>query len=100
MSRAFVNEDRDDDLPKIRFALPPFNDPGYPRAAAFALVQAACEGLTSDAEEATGYRFGEPALHKHVRRLLEQEEARPEMEQDRRLITIAKRFLRSAPEGG
>lgn len=94
MSRAFVNEDRDDGVPKVRFVLPPFNDPSYPRAAAFALIQGACEGHTPEAEEATGYRFGEPLLHGHVRRLLEQEEARPEMEQDRRLITIARRFLR------
>jgi hypothetical protein len=95
MSSAFVNEDRDDDIPRIHFALPHFNDPTYPRAAAYALVQAACDGHTTDAEEATGYRFGEPLLHRHVRALLEQEEARPEGEQDRRLITIAKRFLRA-----
>ncbi|HEX2166118.1 MAG TPA: hypothetical protein VHG09_02660, partial [Longimicrobiales bacterium] len=92
--RAFVNEDRDDDVPRVHFTLPPFRDPSYPRAAALALIEAACDGHTSDAEEATGYRFGEPALHVHVRALLEQEEARPEMEQDRRLITVAKRFLR------
>jgi hypothetical protein len=94
MSRAFVNEDRDDDVPKVHFALPPFNDPAYPRAAAYALIRAACDGYTSDAEAATGYRFGEPLLHGHVRRLLEQEEARAEPEQDRRLIIIARRFLR------
>jgi hypothetical protein len=94
MSRAFVNEDRDDDVPRVHFALPPFGDPSYPRAAAFALLQGACDGHTTDAEEATGYRFGEPQLHGHVRDLLEQEEARPEMEQDRRLIVVARRFLR------
>ena len=99
MSRAFVNEDRDDDVPRVHFALPPFRDPSYPRAAAFALVQAACDGHMAEAEDATGYRFGEPQLHAHVRHLLEQEQARPELEQDRRLITIAKRFLRSTPAG-
>lgn len=94
MSRAFVNEDRSDDVPRVHFTLPPFRDPSYPRAAAFALLESACVGHTSDAEEATGYRFGEPQLHRHVRSLLEQEEARPEPEQDRRLIMVAKRFLR------
>lgn len=94
MSRAFVNEDRDDDVPRVHFTLPPFRDPSYPRAAALALVEAACNGHMSEAEEATGYRFGEPQLHEHVRTLLATEEQRPEMEQDRRLITIAKRFLR------
>jgi hypothetical protein len=94
MSRAFVNEDRQDDIPRVHFTLPPFRDPSYPRAAALVLVEAACDGHTAEAEEATGYRFGEPLLHTHVRALLEQEEQRPEEEQDRRLITIAKRFLR------
>lgn len=94
MSRAFVNEDRSDDVPRVHFTLPPFRDPSYPRAAALALIEAACDGHTTEAEEATGYRFGEPQLHKHVRALLEQEEARPETEQDRRLIMVARRFLK------
>jgi hypothetical protein len=96
VSRAFVNEDRGDDVPRVRFALPPYTDPSYPRAAAFALIEAACAGLTSEAEDATGYRWGEPALHAHVRRLLEQEEALPVEQQNRRMITVARRFLRPA----
>ncbi|MBR9990016.1 MAG: hypothetical protein KFH98_09685 [Gemmatimonadetes bacterium] len=96
MSRAFVNEDRDDDVPRVHFTLPPFSDRSYPRAAALALVEAACNGHMSEAEEATGYRFGEPQLHTYVRSLLEEEEQRPEMEQDRRLITVARRFLRGS----
>lgn len=96
MSRAFVNEDRGDDVPRVRFALPPFRDPSFPRAAAFALIEGACEGLTQEAEEATGYRWGDPALAGHVRRLLEQEESQPAEQQNRRLITVARRYLRSA----
>lgn len=96
MSRAFINEDRGDDVPRVRFTLPPFRDPSYPRAAAIALVEAACNGLTSEAEEATGYRWGEPQLRPHVQRLLEQEEALPEEQQNRRLIVVARRFLKTA----
>jgi hypothetical protein len=98
MSRAFVNEDRGDDVPRVRFTLPPFSDPGYPRAAALALIEAACDGLTSEAEEATGYRWGEPTLRKHVQRLLEQEQSLPEDQQNLRLITVARRYLRSSTQ--
>jgi hypothetical protein len=94
MSRAFVNEDSGNDVPLMHFTLPPFSDPAFPRAAAFALVQAACEGLTSEAEAATGYRWGDPALARHVSKLLEQELALPDDVQNRRLITVARRYLR------
>jgi hypothetical protein len=96
MSRAFVREDRDDDAPEIRFTLPPPDDPSYDAAAAFALLEGARAGLTSAAESATGYRWGEPALHVHVRRLLEREEKLPLAQQDARLITVARRFLASS----
>lgn len=94
MSRAFVNEDAASEPPR-RFALPPVEDPGYAAAAAFALLEAARDGDTRSAEEATGYRWGAEALRPHVRRLLEKEEERPLLEQDRRLVTVAKRYLRS-----
>lgn len=93
MSRAFVNEDATG--PSRRFALPPVDDPGYDAAAAFALLDAARDGETKAAEEATGYRWGAERLRPHVERMLAQEEERPILEQDTRLITVARRFLRS-----
>lgn len=93
MSRAFVREDRDE--PEIRFTLPSRRDRGFDAAAAFAMLEAAREGLTSLAEEATGYRWGDPRLHPHVQRLLDNEEELPEMQRDDRLIKVARRFLRS-----
>ncbi len=94
MSRAFVNEDAAE--PPRQFALPPVDDPGYDAAAAFALLEAARDGETKAAEEATGYRWGAEQLRAHVERMLEQEEDRPIMEQDTRLITVARRFLRAS----
>jgi len=93
MSRAFVREDSDD-VPRRHFALPDPYDPGYNAAAALALLEAAREGEMQEAEAATGYRFGEPTLHPHIRKLLEQELARPMAEQDTRSIQLARRFLR------
>ena len=95
MSRAFVNEDAAAEPPR-RFALPPVADPGYDAAAAFALLEAARDGVTSAAEEATGYRWGAARLRGHVERLLEKERDRPFEQQDHRLITVARRFLRAA----
>lgn len=93
MSRAFVREDSDD-VPRRRFALPDPDDPGYNAAAALALLEAARDGETQQAEAATGYRWGEPSLHPHIHRLLEQELARPMAEQDTRYVHLARRFLR------
>jgi hypothetical protein len=94
VSRAFVNEDAASEPPR-RFALPPVDDPGYEAAAAFAMLEAARDGDTRSAEEATGYAWGAEALRPHVRRLLEKEEERPLSEQDARLVTVARRFLRA-----
>lgn len=96
MSRAFVNEDASSEPPR-RFALPPVDDPAYDAAAAFAMLEAAREGDTKSAEEATGYPWGAEQLRPHVERLLEKERARPLEEQDGRLITVARRFLRARP---
>jgi hypothetical protein len=93
MSRAFVREDAGDDVPRRHFALPHPDDPGYNAAAALALLDAAREGQTQEAEAATGYRWGEPTLWPHIEKLLEQELARPEAEQDRRYVQLARRFL-------
>ena len=80
-------------MPPGRFGLPPEDDPSFDAAAARALLEAAREANTASAESATGYRWGEPRLHKHVRKLLQEAEALPEFEQDRRYVRLAKRFL-------
>ena len=90
MSRAFVNEDAGSGGPKRHYALPSRDDPGYDAAAAAALLEAAREGETPSAEEATGYYWGEKRLHPHVHRIL----ARAESDGDERLAQLAARFLR------
>lgn len=97
MSRAFVKEDGDDAKPRVHFGLPPRRDPGFNAAAALALIEAARDGYTELAEEETGYKWGDPALHEHVQRLIAKEEQRPAEEQDRRFIQVARRFLRYRP---
>jgi len=90
MSRAFVNEDAGGGGPRRDYHLPERDDPGFDVAAARALLEAARSGETSSAEDATGYRWGEPKLAKHVRRML----ADAEREGDERLEQLARRFLR------
>jgi hypothetical protein len=93
MSRAFVREDTGDNTPKLRFSLPSRRHAAYPTAAAMALLEAAYAGQTSAGESATGHPWGDPALANEVRDILNAEEQKPEMEQDRRLIRLAQRFL-------
>jgi hypothetical protein len=95
MSRAFVKEDPDDHTPAPTFTLPPRRHPSFRAAAALALLDAAYAGQTSAGEAATGYRWGDPALGAEVGRILQEEEAKPEMEQDRRLVQVARRYLRA-----
>jgi hypothetical protein len=90
MSRAFVNEDAGTGGPKRRYPLPPRDDPGYDAAAALIILEAARDGDTASAEEATGYYWGEKRLHSHVRYILDRAEA----EGDERLAQLAARFLR------
>lgn len=90
MSRAFVNEDAGSGVPLKRYILPPRDDPSFDAAAAEALLEAAREGDTSSAEEATGYYWGEPRLGDHVRRIL----IRAQKAGDDRLEQLARRFLR------
>lgn len=97
MSRAFVKEDDGDAKPVRHFGLPPRRDRGYDAAAALALLEAARDGYTEDAEAATGYRWGDAHLHPHVKKLMEKELGRSEEEQDRRFIQVARRFLRYQP---
>ena len=88
MSRAFVKEDGGDG-PAPRYSLPPRDDPGYDEAAAWALLEGANQGDSASAEAATGYRWGEPRLVPHVRRLLTQAQAR----KHDRMEQLAERFL-------
>lgn len=89
MSRAFVNEDRDDAYGGRRFTLPPRDDPSFDEAAAQALLDAAREGVTGAAEQATGYYWGEPRLKPIVARIRDQADASG----DDRLGQLARRFL-------
>ena len=89
MSRAFVNEDARG--PEPRYHLPARDDPGYDSAAARALIEGANVGDSLSAEEATGYRWGEPQLKPHVERIL----ADARREQNERLEELAERFLRA-----
>jgi hypothetical protein len=90
MSRAFVNEDAQG--PDPRYSLPPRDDPGFDRAAAWALIEGAHVGDSYSAELATGYTWGAPGLRPHVEAILV--EAR-ETGNDR-LETLAERFLEAS----
>ena len=89
MSRAFVNEDAN--KPEPRYVLPPRDDPGFDEAAASALLEGADVGNSYSAEQATGYKWGEPKLRPHVRRLME----RFRDAGDERMLTLAERFLKA-----
>jgi hypothetical protein len=74
----------------VRVSLPPRDDPGFDEAAASALLEAARDGVTGAAEQATGYYWGEARLRPHVQKLLDQAVASG----DERLEQLARRFLR------
>jgi hypothetical protein len=90
MSRAFVNEDAGTSGPRRDYHLPPRDDSDYDAAAAGVLLEAARDGETDAAEDATGYRWGEPKLALHVRRIM----ADADRAGDERLAQLARRFLR------
>ena len=91
MSRAFVDDDRDESgRPRRHFDLPPREDPSFDAAAARALLEAARDGQTGDAEAETGYYWGEPALREHVAKILRE----AEREGDERLEQVARRYLK------
>lgn len=92
MSRAFVSEDQDGPDPRVRYPLPPREDPGFQSAAARALLAGANAGDSIGAEEATGYRFGDQRLVGEVTAILH--EARDTG--DDRLEHLAERYLRKA----
>lgn len=87
MSRAFVKEDPEE-VP-TRYDLPPAGDPGYPLAAAWALLEGANRGDSFGAEAATGFRWGDPTLRPQVEQIRLQAIKR----RDDRLEQLADRFL-------
>ena len=94
MSRAFVNEDAGGPVGP-RYNLPDPDSDYYEEAAAWALIQGADAGDTRSAEEATGYRWGEPRLVPHVEAIL----SRAEEEDQLRVAQLARRYLRNARDG-
>jgi hypothetical protein len=94
MSRAFVNEDADGGR-EPEYRLPDPDSPYYREAAAWALVQGADQGDSRGAENATGYRWGDPLLASQMQAILTDAEERGED----RVAQLARRFLREA-EGG
>jgi hypothetical protein len=90
MSRAFLRDDAEGEMPRRNYALPPRDDPGFDRAAARALLEAARVSETQLAERATGYYWGEPKLRPFVEEFL----AEAVTAQDERLEQVARRYLR------
>ena len=93
MSRAFVHEDAG--AAPERYPLPPRDDPGFPLAAARALLRGADVGDTPGAEAATGLYFGDPALKREVEQIL----AESQEDGNERLEQLAERFLRRVARG-
>jgi len=89
MSRAFLRDDAEGEMPRRNYHLPDRDDPEYDRVAARALLEAARVGETQLAERATGYYWGEPALRPYVQEIM----AEAERDKDDRLETLARRFL-------
>ena len=90
MSMAFLRDDAEGEMPRRNYGLPARDDPEFDRAAARALLEAACINETQLAERATGYYWGEPRLRPFVEELcIEAEKA-----QNERLEQVARRFLR------
>jgi hypothetical protein len=92
MSRAFVKDDADGPDPRLRYRLPPPDDPGFDEAVARALLRGANEGDSAGAEEATGYLWGDPRLAAIMTRLRDEAIER----EDDRMETLANRYLRAA----
>jgi len=90
MSRAFLRDDAEGEMPRRHYDLPERDDPGYDRAAARALLEAARVNETQLAERATGYYWGEPRLWPFVEALRDDAERTG----DDRLEQLARRFLR------
>lgn len=91
MSRAFVNEDAGQP-PDPDYRLPDPESDYYDEAAAWALIQGADVGDSLGAEQATGYRWGDPLLAEQMEKILAEAEA----EGQERVAQLARRFLREA----
>jgi hypothetical protein len=91
MSRAFTKEDHETPKPRRSWTLPARDDPSYDEAAASALLEGARVSEVLEAEEATGYTWGERRLRPFVERCLERARA----EGDDRLEQVAERFLKA-----
>ena len=89
MSRAFLRDDAEGEMPRRNYDLPERDDPGYDAAAARALLEAARVNETQLAERATGYYWGEPLLRSYVSVIL----GEAEKAGDDRLEQVARRFL-------
>jgi hypothetical protein len=90
MSRAFLRDDAEGEIPRRHYDLPERDDPGFERAAARALLEAARVNETQLAERATGFYWGEPQLRPFVEEVL----AEAERVHDERLEQVARRFLK------
>ncbi len=90
MSRAFLRDDAEGEMPRRNYALPDRDDPTFDRVAARALLEAARVSETQLAERATGYYWGEPRLRSYVEEIL----VEAERADDERLEQLARRFLR------
>ena len=91
MSRAFVKED-DSEAPGPRYSLPDPESDYYLEAAAKALIEGANQGNTRSAEEATGFRWGDPTLLPHIEVLLEQAVELDDLRQEQ----LSRRYIRAA----
>ncbi|MCX5756046.1 MAG: hypothetical protein NTX19_08010 [Gemmatimonadetes bacterium] len=90
MSRAFLRDDAEGEMPRRNYALPPRDDPGFDRAATRALLEAACVNETQLAERATGLYWGDPKLRDFALEVL----AEAERDGNERLEQVARRFVR------
>jgi hypothetical protein len=90
MSRAFLRDDAEGEMPRRNYGLPERDDPEFERVAARALLEAARVNETQLAERATGYYWGEPRLRPFVEEIL----VEAERANDERLEQVARRFLR------
>ena len=90
MSRAFLRDDAEGEMPRRHYDLPAKDDPEFDSAAARALLEAARVNETQLAERATGYYWGEPRLRPYVEQIL----VEAEHANDERLEQVARRFLR------
>ena len=91
MSRAFVKEDPNPD-PEPRYDLPDPDSQYFNEAAARALIEGANIGNSISAENATGYRWGDPALVPYIRAILDE----AHKNDNERYIQLARRYLSKA----